>query len=48
MIEGFKHEEIAQKLNISVGTSKSNLSIARTKLQLAIYKLRDIKDQQHG
>ncbi|WPP51376.1 RNA polymerase sigma factor [Catalinimonas niigatensis] len=48
VIEGFKHEEIAQKLNISVGTSKSNLSIARTKLQLAIYKLRDIKDQQHG
>ncbi|MCZ6519969.1 MAG: sigma-70 family RNA polymerase sigma factor [Bacteroidetes bacterium] len=32
-IEGFKHEEIAQKLNIGVGTSKSNLAIARTKLK---------------
>lgn len=35
-IEGYKHEEIAQKLNISVGTSKSNLSIARNKLKRAI------------
>ncbi|MEQ8424957.1 MAG: RNA polymerase sigma factor [Cyclobacteriaceae bacterium] len=32
-IEGYKHEEIANQLNISVGTSKSNLSIARNKLQ---------------
>lgn len=32
-IEGFKHEEIANQLNISVGTSKSNLAIARSKLQ---------------
>ena len=33
VIEGFKHEEIANQLNISVGTSKSNLAIARNKLQ---------------
>ncbi|MEQ8363996.1 MAG: RNA polymerase sigma factor [Cyclobacteriaceae bacterium] len=33
VIEGYKHEEIANQLNISVGTSKSNLSIARNKLQ---------------
>ena len=33
VIDGFKHEEIAQKLNISVGTSKSNLSKARAKLR---------------
>ena len=32
-IEGFKHEEIAHQLNISVGTSKSNLSVAREKLK---------------
>jgi RNA polymerase sigma-70 factor (ECF subfamily) len=32
-IEGFKHEEIANQLNISTGTSKSNLSIARDKLK---------------
>ena len=33
VIEGFKHDEIANQLNISTGTSKSNLSIARSKLQ---------------
>ena len=33
VIDGFKHEEIAQKLNISVGTSKSNLSKAKSKLR---------------
>ena len=33
VIEGYKHEEISRQLSISVGTSKSNLSIARTKLQ---------------
>jgi RNA polymerase sigma factor (sigma-70 family) len=33
VIEGYKHEEIANKLGISVGTSKSNLSVARNKLQ---------------
>lgn len=33
VIEGFKHDEIANQLNISSGTSKSNLAIARSKLQ---------------
>lgn len=33
VIEGYSHVEIANKLNISVGTSKSNLSVARSKLQ---------------
>jgi RNA polymerase sigma-70 factor (ECF subfamily) len=33
VIEGFKHDEIAHLLNISTGTSKSNLAIARSKLQ---------------
>ena len=33
VIDGFKHEEIAEQLNISVGTSKSNLSKARKHLQ---------------
>ncbi|MFT3740062.1 MAG: RNA polymerase sigma factor [Breznakibacter sp.] len=32
-IEGYPHEEIAQKLGINVGTSKSNLSRARKWLQ---------------
>jgi RNA polymerase sigma-70 factor (ECF subfamily) len=33
VIEGYKHEEIAHELNISIGTSKSNLAIARNKLK---------------
>lgn len=33
VIDGFKHEEIAEQLNISVGTSKSNLSKARINIQ---------------
>ena len=33
VIDGYKHEEIAQHLDISVGTSKSNLSKARMNIQ---------------
>ena len=33
VIDGFKHEEIASQLNISVGTSKSNLSKAKGNIQ---------------
>jgi RNA polymerase sigma-70 factor (ECF subfamily) len=33
VIEGFSHEEIAEQLGISRGTSKSNLAKARKKLQ---------------
>lgn len=33
VIEGYKHDEIAQQLNISEGTSKSQLSKARAMLQ---------------
>jgi RNA polymerase sigma factor (sigma-70 family) len=32
-IDGYSHEEIAEMLNISIGTSKSNLFKARLKLQ---------------
>ncbi|MFY0601727.1 MAG: RNA polymerase sigma factor [Cyclobacteriaceae bacterium] len=35
-IEGYKHQEIAKKLNISEGTSKSNLAKAKAKLKQAI------------
>ena len=38
VIDGFKHEEIAQALGISVGASKSNLSKARSKLRDMIQK----------
>jgi RNA polymerase sigma-70 factor (ECF subfamily) len=37
-IEGYSHQEIAQKLNISEGTSKSNLSRARDMLKKKIEK----------
>ena len=33
VIDGYKHEEIAQQLGIGVGTSKSNLSRAKEKLR---------------
>ncbi len=33
VIEGYKHREIAEMLDISVGTSKSNLSKAKQNLQ---------------
>ena len=36
VIEGYKHEEIAEMLNISVGTSKSNLSKAKKHMQLIL------------
>ncbi|TGD57758.1 RNA polymerase sigma factor [Flavobacterium humi] len=40
-IEGFKHQEIAKMLNISEGTSKSQLSHARKMLQEQIGKLKN-------
>lgn len=41
VIDGFKHHEIADKLGITVSTSKSNLSRARVKLQeLVIAKIK--------
>jgi RNA polymerase sigma factor (sigma-70 family) len=33
VLDGFKHEEIAKHLNITVGTSKSNLAKARLNIQ---------------
>lgn len=33
IIEGYSHEEISKQLDISIGTSKSNLSKARKQLQ---------------
>ncbi len=38
-IEGYSHKEISQMLNISEGTSKSNLSRARSILQERIKRL---------
>jgi RNA polymerase sigma-70 factor (ECF subfamily) len=44
-IEGFKHQEIAEILNINEGTSKSQLSHARKMLQENVVKL---KNYQNG
>ena len=41
-IEGYSHKEIAEKLNISVGTSKSQLSRSKKALQEKIVKLFEI------
>lgn len=38
VIEGFKHQEIAEKLNISEGTSKSQLNLAKEKLKILLDK----------
>ena len=37
-IEGYKHDEIAEMLGISVGTSKSNLAKAKKNLQVMLEK----------
>jgi len=37
IIEGFSHEEIAEQLRISIGTSKSNLAKARKQLQKILF-----------
>jgi RNA polymerase sigma-70 factor (ECF subfamily) len=37
IVEGFSHEEIAGKLDISIGTSKSNLAKARKQLQKILF-----------
>lgn len=42
VIEEYSHQEIAEMLNISVGTSKSNLSRAREKLKELIKKNHNI------
>ncbi len=38
VIEGFKHREIAEMLDIAVGTSKSNLAKAKRNLQSIVEK----------
>jgi RNA polymerase sigma-70 factor (ECF subfamily) len=38
VIEGYKHQEIAEMLGISIGTSKSNLSKAKRNLQVMLEK----------
>jgi RNA polymerase sigma factor (sigma-70 family) len=46
VFEGMKHREIAEHLRISEGTSKSNLSDARTLLQKAVLKSLQVNNQK--
>ena len=43
VIDGYTHLEIADMLNMSTGTSKSNLSRARMLLQKVIKKTEEVK-----
>jgi RNA polymerase sigma factor (sigma-70 family) len=43
VIEGYSHKEVAKSLNISEGTSKSNLAKARGKLQQMVMKSRTVR-----
>lgn len=47
-IERFKHHEIAEKLNISIGTSKSNYAKARRKLQYSLKKSNEVTQSKNG
>jgi RNA polymerase sigma-70 factor (ECF subfamily) len=38
VIEGYKHKEIAKELNISIGTSKSQLLRARKRIEKLLYQ----------
>lgn len=47
VIDGYNHREIAEQLGISEGTSKSNLSKARMKLQQMILSLENPSRQRN-
>lgn len=47
-IEGYKHPEIAEKLGITVGTSKSNLAKARNKLKEMLYAIDRDRFEKYG
>ena len=50
VVDGLTHQEIAEKLNISVGSSKSNLSKAREKIKFFLAESLDVhlKSRGHG
>ncbi|MCB0639970.1 MAG: sigma-70 family RNA polymerase sigma factor [Lewinella sp.] len=47
-LEGLKHHEIAERLNISVGTSKSNYAKARALLQTFVRESGQVKMRNYG
>lgn len=42
VVEGYSHQEIADELGISVGTSKSNLAVARKQLKVIYSRLNQV------
>ena len=48
VVEGYKHHEIATMLEISEGTSKSNLAVARSKLQRILLHNSGESMKNHG
>jgi RNA polymerase sigma-70 factor (ECF subfamily) len=48
VIEGYKHEEIANLVGISVGTSKSNLAVAREKLKKMLLREQENLEKRNG
>jgi RNA polymerase sigma factor (sigma-70 family) len=47
-IEGYSHKEIAAMLNISEGTSKSQLNVSRTKLKELVNNVYYQNENSHG
>lgn len=47
-IEGYKHQEIARQLGITVGTSKSTLAMARSKLKKALIGHLSVSTKRFG
>ena len=47
VVEGYTHAEIAKKLKISIGSSKSNLHKAREKLKEMLHKT-NARIEEHG
>ncbi len=48
VVEDFTHKEIAEKLGISEGTSKSNFAKARLKLKKSLESINNSLDQTYG
>jgi len=48
VIEGLTHEEISDRLGISIGTSKSNLAKARRQLQKILFKQNEIQVRKNA
>lgn len=48
VVEGFSHKDIAEQLGVSIGTSKSNLAKARSKLKQLLKHNYQLDSQNYG